>query len=86
MTLEAVVFRSKVNDRVVVSIGEIESAVHAADRLEGSGVRSALPSEASLPLLNLKPCSSLKKTELPFPRSSEPLIPQRLPIQLPFDI
>ena len=38
MTLEAVVFRSKVNDRVVVSIGEIESAVHAADRLEGSGV------------------------------------------------
>lgn len=34
MALEAVVFRSKVNDRVVVSIGEIESAVHAADRLK----------------------------------------------------
>lgn len=62
------------------TVPQVPERPKAASRL------NALPSEASLPLLNLKPYSSLKKTELPFPRSSEPLIPQRLPIQLPFDI
>ena len=37
--LEAVVFRSHVNDGVVISVCQIEGAVHAADRLERSCVR-----------------------------------------------
>ena len=64
--------------------GAYEFAQHAA--LPGIEFAEEKMAEASEPLLKLKPCSSLKYTLFPPPRSSWPIKPQRLLSQLPLVI